>query len=223
MDYEPFPPTRIQQWIMPKPVAELMRFSLRDRWEVTRRHPYYLRFREYASEPDGETADKGFTTSRKRLARFILGLIGIRHAYPPPDSAPELLGEKALAGIWDEGAIAPQTHRSLLNMLIMDLPPTTAKWAGTALFHRSTLGEQDVFGLYDLLEHVGESDLAGLDQFSTRHLLAVNPLASKSLLKKSFDAYVTRVKKEAKIADTRRRGEKTADYLAVWDLSLIHI
>ena len=216
MAYDPFPAPDINRWLVAKPTEELMRHSLSDRWEFTRRHPYYVRFRPPAAEPDVDGQPP--VSGPMWLARTVLAVIGVRGPYPPPDAPPTALGVSALGAVWAEGAVAPQTPRSLLNMLLLDLSPEEALYAGMLLYERGKLPPEDKEGVYGLLQRLEGADFPGLGQFLNRPLLAVNPHAPNALLTAAFDAYVARLKAGEQIPDIRRRSDKTADYLAVRDL-----
>ncbi|WP_020471426.1 hypothetical protein [Zavarzinella formosa] len=216
---ELFPPDRVGEWLMPKPIPELMRHTLTDRWELTRRHPYYLSFWHVAGQPDilpdGEAGD----TPQRRAARLVLAAIGIGGEYPPPETpAASLTGDSILGAVWDEGAIAPQSFRSLLNILLADLPPQACKEAGELLIRRSKTPDGDGDQIFGLLDELANTKTAGFDRSVNRPLIGINPHASTNLLEKTFLAYVRKFKEDQKIPETRRRDDKTHEYMAVWDM-----
>lgn len=217
MEYEPFPPALANQWLMPKPVAELRRWSVPELWQLTRRHPLYLRFREIAAAPDITLEGRVGPSQQTQLTRIMLSAIGITHAYPPPDTPADELGLAQLGTAWEESAVAPLTLRGLVTMLLLDLPPETCREVGTTLFHRSTLAADDHFGHYELLAHVGEAPWPGLDAVTSRPAVAVNAHIGTALLKSAVTAYAADLRAAAGIKDTRRRHDKMESYLAVWD------
>ena len=201
-----------------KKPQHLMRQSLPNRWEVTRRHPHYLEYWEAASKIIRSESGEVSQTRSLDLARLILLGIGISNQYPPPDTPFEKLDDHILASIWIDGVIAPQTMRSLLLNLINSLSPQGCLVAGTLMYQRGTLEENNEDTLFNYLQSVSECEWEELDSFPKGPLIALNPFATKNALEKAFGKYVVELKSNGDFEEHRQRSDKIKEYLAVWDL-----
>src|SRR5262245_54783249 len=113
--------TSKESWIVTRPRSILMDLPVAFRWEVTRRHPCYLRFWELAHRRHTDPGTDPQQLALEESAVAILLAIGVSGDPPPPGSSPESLGA-GLGQAWESGAVAPVTFRGLVGMLLADLP-----------------------------------------------------------------------------------------------------
>lgn len=102
-----------------RPPGQLHDFPVNVRWEVTRRHPYYLIFwnealRSRRDPPGADSAEAG----HRHVAMLILGSIGgFGEPVSPATDFPDLI-----AGAPDPaflaGSVQPMTFRAVVAMLI---------------------------------------------------------------------------------------------------------
>jgi hypothetical protein len=90
---ETSPPSGGEPWFISRPAEILLDLPFAARWEVTRRHPYYLRFWEIARrhylEPSSDPDQRGL---EKSAAHLLLATLGVRTAPPPPTAARKAWG-----------------------------------------------------------------------------------------------------------------------------------
>lgn len=75
-----------EPWFVPRPPAALMDLPVAYRWEVTRRHPYYLRFRELARRRYSQPSTDPSKLAPERGAVLVLLGIGVSGDPPAPAS-----------------------------------------------------------------------------------------------------------------------------------------
>src|SRR5450755_3912412 len=71
-------------WIVLRPPETLMELPLAVRWEVTRRHPYYLRFWELAHRFYHSPSPNPPQREPEQAAALLLQAIGVAADSPPP-------------------------------------------------------------------------------------------------------------------------------------------
>src|SRR5690349_1899833 len=109
-------------WIVTRSPTILMDLPVAMRWEVTRRHPYYLRFWELARQHHQQPATDPHQRDLEEAAVLILLAIGVHGEPPPPGAGVESLGGGQLSSAWESGAVAPISLRGLIGLLLASLP-----------------------------------------------------------------------------------------------------
>ncbi len=109
--------------IIRRPPNQLHDLPVRFRWEVSRRHPYYLVFWSNArlyrhSEPDTPAAQ----LQLRQAAMLMLGAIGVTGEPVDPAQSFEELDGGDLDPAFLSGTVQPMTLRSIAAMLIGALP-----------------------------------------------------------------------------------------------------
>src|ERR1019366_524699 len=148
---------KAESWIIPRPTSVLMNLPIEIRWEVTRRHPYYLRFwqlaQKYHRQPSDDEQERRFEES----ARLILLAIGVSGCPPEPTTTFQELDGEMLGEIWRDGAITPMTYRALIGTLLTGLPPNIARdLSGLFAFAAEVAGDRTahLFASLTRLDHL---------------------------------------------------------------------
>jgi hypothetical protein len=206
-----------ESWFVPRPTAVLLDLSVAHRWEVTRRHPYYLRFWELARahyERPAACAPGGPEWS----AALLLQAIGVGNAPPPPGDSAESLGALSLAPGWESGAVAPVTFRGLLGLIMSGLPPELLAQVGRFLAGGGTTAGSGPEAQYTALSWLSQLKHPALEAFPPRPVVGVNISAPQRVIVEAVEYLVRGWKEQQGIPERRRREDKLDDYLAVWDL-----
>jgi hypothetical protein len=210
--------------LLARPLQSLQELPLEFRWEVTRRHPYYLLFRESAQRNyDGNPADP-LRASLGLIASEVLLAIGISGNPPPPTASVNELGIGQLADVWKDGAVAPLTYRALAGLLA-DLPRKSRMDLGSMLLVSSMKDDGAKEGDVDEDDHRRElvrqliaiRDPA-LDRTPNRPIFGVNLFAPQKAILGAVEHMVSELKRSEGIPERRRRHKKLEQYLHVWDL-----
>jgi hypothetical protein len=206
-----------ESWIVPRPPQILMELPFAYRWEVTRRHPYYLRFWEFAhrfhQQPSNDPTRRGL----EETAALILRGIGVSGDPTSPATSAEGLGAGNLSQAWEGGAVAQTTFRALLGILLLELPPELRGQVGQ-LFLASQQAEGDPQQQkHDLVSALCRLKHPALDAFPNRPLVGINLHAPQRVITEAVESFVRKWKEETGIPERRRRDDKLDEYLAVWD------
>src|SRR5262245_42832024 len=106
-----------------RPPFQLRSLTVPMRWEVSRRHPYYLLAWECARDHHRRVPCDDEVDSRLReLALVHLAAIGVSGEPPDPGSRFSEIESKQLQPAWLSGAVHPITLRGLTALLIAALP-----------------------------------------------------------------------------------------------------
>src|SRR5262249_42963004 len=136
---------------------------------------------------------------------------------PPPGSSPESLGA-GLGQAWESGAVAPVTFRGLVGMLLADLPPDLLLQVGRLLQECGTAAEQGPDEKYRSVMDLYALRHPALDGFPGRPVVGVNVDAPQRTITEALEQFTRQWKQQQGIPERRRRDDKLAEYLAVWDL-----
>jgi hypothetical protein len=199
-----------------RPPAVLMDLPVAYRWEVTRRHPYYLRFWELAHRRHTQPSVEPPQQALEQVAVLILLGIGVSGDPPSPGSSLESLGARGPSQAWESGAVAPVTFRGLIGMLLSDLPPDLLVQLGR-LLQECGAAAQDPDGKYASLMQLYGLQRPDLDAFPRRPVVGINVDAPQRIITQAVEQFVRQWKEQQGIPERRRRDDKLADYLAVWD------
>ncbi len=197
--------------------AVLMDLPVAYRWEVTRRHPYYLRFWELAHRHHTQPSADPLQRALEQAAVALLLGIGVSGDPPSPGSSAESLGAGSLSQAWESGAVAPITFRGLVGMLLSDLPPELLVQVGRLFQERGTAAGTAPDEKYRALTDLQALRHLALDAFPARPVVGVNIEAPLRIITQAVEQFARQWKEQQGISERRRRDDKLADYLAVWD------
>jgi hypothetical protein len=205
-------------WLVVRPPAVLMELPLATRWEVTRRHPYYLHFWQAARRHHQQPSTDPLQRALDEAAVLILLAIGVSCEPPPPSADWESLGASQLSRAWQSGAVAPVTLRSLVGMLLAALPPDACASVGEILQDHAAANTPAKERLFSSLQLLGNCKNPALDCFPNAPVLGINVNAPQRVIEEAVITQVQQWKKERGLSERRRRDDKLEEYLAVWDL-----
>ena len=210
--------TEGESWFVLRPPTVLMEVPVAFRWEVTRRHPYYLRFWELAhrhhQQPSADPQQRDLEWS----AVLILQGIGMGDDPPHPGTELENLGGGSLSQAWESGAVAPITLRGLVGLLLTALPPEARQEVGQFLVASGQPGNDATRRLYQSLTELNSLKSPELACFPRALVVGINGDAPQRVVVQAVEQLVRGWKEERNIPERRRRDDKLEDYLAVWDL-----
>lgn len=206
-----------ESWFIPRSPTVLMDLPVTCRWEVTRRHPYYLRFWQLAHRHHKQPSDDPQQRDRERSAAQIILAIGLSGNPQPPGASAESLGTGSLSKGWESGAVAPVTFRGLAGLLLTGLPAEVRQQIGQLLVASGKPGDDEQRQKYDLLTSLSRLQHPVLDAFPNRPMVGVNIQAPQRVIVEAMEKLVRQWKEEQAIPERRRRDDKLEEYLAVWD------
>jgi len=214
---EPDDLTKIESWMVPRVTGDWLDLPVPYRWEVTRRHPYYIRFWERVHRHLQDPSNDPERRSEGASAQLILQAIGVAFDPPAPGTSAEAIGTTGLGRVWEGGAIAPLSYRVLTGMLLTGLPADARAVVGRFLLDSApSEGDADdcrysaVSRLYDLRH-------PALDTLPYRPVVGVNLQAPQKAVTEAIEGLVKSLKEQEGIPERRRREDKLDEYLAVWD------
>jgi hypothetical protein len=206
------------QIIVRRPSEVINRLSPPQQWEVTRRHPYYLLFWEWASAVnEGESEADQLLRQAAHLILMAINFVG--PPQPPSKSAADL-GITAQSGAYREGAVSRVTLRSLVAILVSPLFPSETKRTIADLLSQScdidagTPSET----AYALIRNVSQGAHPHFDDWLPELIVAINPQAPGRAAASAVEQIIRSYKEEREIPEQRRREDKIDDYLTIWDL-----
>jgi len=202
--------------ILVRPSGQLDQFSPEDRWEVTRRHPYYQLLWETAG---ADPADDGAQQLMQKCARIILQSIGVASVYPRPSTPWAELNGDDIASAWGSGAISRVTVRSVVAMLAGGAITSEAKRLIADILLRSTeLDPNNSAQSYRFVEEITQEHPQHLNLMLPELIIRLNPELPQRAVTRAVEDFLRQHKTERQIPEHRRRDDKLADYLRVWDL-----
>jgi hypothetical protein len=210
--------TAEEPWFIPRPPILLMDLPFKLRWEVTRRHPYYLRCWHLAHQHHQQPATDPQQRALEEAAVLVLRAIGVSDDPPPPAASAESLGVGSLSRGWESGAVAPVTFRGLAGMLLADLPPEARLELGHFLTASAAPAEGPSSQRHQFLAELHRLRHAAFDASPNRPVVSINVNAPQRVVVQAVEELVRRWKEESRAPERRRRDDKFQDYLAVWDL-----
>lgn len=205
-----------------RPAGQLHDFPVEVRWEVTRRHPYYLTlWEEVKRYRRGQPDDPPERKLYGYAATLVLGAIGVSgEPVSPATPFSELIGsggDPAFLG----GSVQPMTLRSVVAMLLTTLPPADRAFVGT-LFLNS--GMEEYHKDADPAMRSAELDMLfrtpspALDSYPVAPLFYVHLGASQRAIVRDAEDQVRRWKARRGEKSSKVHTAKLAEYLRVWDL-----
>jgi DNA-binding Lrp family transcriptional regulator len=211
-------PASDEPWFVFRPREILMDLPYAARWEVTRRHPYYLRFwqpalRHYTTP----SADPEQRQQEDLAAMLLLAALGVSSAPPHPGSTAESLGAGNLSQAWEKGAVSPITLRALSAILLTDLAPDGLAQVGLLLVKCGAKAAEEKAEKFPFLQELLSLPYPELDTLPNRPLVGFNLHAPLTTITETVETMVRGWKEQQGIGERRRRDDKLDDYLAVWD------
>ena len=200
---------------VPRPLSVLQGLPVADQWEVTRRHPYYLLYWKYAQRFQRQESRCELETELDLVATMILYLIGVTRDYPPPctDAAEFTRG---MIPAWLNGAIAPLTYRTMVASLIVGLSPACREVIA-ALREVHASDPNDTEAQLHVMTSWLRLESAELDSIPASPAISINLEAPLEDILKAVENQVKVWKRDRQVPNRRRREDKVAEYLKVWD------
>jgi hypothetical protein len=213
------PPGAGESWMFPPPTERLLELPEPMRWEVTRRHPYYLRLwsvaRAYYRDP---SADPDRAEQEASVA-LVLRAIGISGDAPPPGTpAAELRDKSALGEAWDLRAVAPLTVRAAVGLLLTGAPPDARRQLGQLLVDSAAADLADPVTRYHWLDQLSRLPHPILKAGPAPEMVSLKLQAPQRTIAQAVGRLVTKAKEQLGLPERRRRDDKLGQYLAAWDL-----
>lgn len=214
-----------QTELISRPPNQLHDFPVQYRWEVSRRHPYYLVFWQDAlAYRQGRPSDAEGQTLLRQAAMLILGAIGITgEPVDPSTGFEEIVGSDADPAFL-AGSVQPITLRSVVTMLIHALPAAERvvvgailTTSGSAEYARdgddSEQSQQKLQAMSQLMQIASQP----LDSCADAPLFYIHLDASQRTIASDLEEQVRRWKRRRGISERRIHTRKLQSYLDVWD------
>lgn len=206
--------------IVARPSFQLRSLPIQIRWEVTRRHPYYQAWWNFARRHyQNSVLESKYEVSLRQLAVYVLAKIGVSGTPIDPKTEFTELGAEELNVAWLSGAVHPLSLRAMAAILIAAFPSETAVDIGMLL---SMAGSEDVDGeppkRHQALQRLVSLDRPGLDDYPDEPFVSVNPAASGRQINGAIAELLKTWKAERGLTEQRDRSEKYYEYLNIWDL-----
>ncbi len=211
--------------IIRRPPNQLHDLPVRFRWEVSRRHPYYLVFWSNArlyrhSEPDTPAAQ----LQLRQAAMLMLGAIGVTGEPVDPAQSFEELDGGDLDPAFLSGTVQPMTLRSIAAMLIGALPQADrCALAGilstSADDHCAVDGDTADRSLQktQAMSRLAQICSPALDSYPVAPLFYIHLGASQRTIVQDVEGQVRRWKRRRAITERRVPTDQLQSYLDVWD------
>jgi hypothetical protein len=217
------PPEKFLAGLLLRPPGSLEELPIDYRWQVTRRHPYYLQYWQRAHEHRAGMTVDPVDRQIGEIATLILLSIGVSGDPPPPDSQADALGSDQLAAAWRGGAVGPLTYRGLSMLLLVTLPPQTRRVISQLLQESAPADgdeseTQDLAYRYRAAAKLRDSKDPEFDKFPNRPILGINIHAPINAVLQAMEQMLRQWKTQEGVPPRRRRDDKYEDYLQVWDL-----
>ncbi|MCH8044526.1 MAG: hypothetical protein IID44_12490 [Planctomycetes bacterium] len=220
-----------QPMTFPRPQGQLHDFPMEYRWEVTRRHPYYLVFwceaRLYHQREMGSDPEQGFL---RHAAMLMLGLIGVNGEPVSPGTSFEDLGGCKIDPAFLSGAVQPMTLQAVSVMLINSLPPAERAVLGAIL---TTSGESEYAIVGDdaarseqkrqALGRLAQMSSGALDSYPDAPLFYIHLGASLRSIERDLKNVVQRRKQRQGITERRVHTKKLPSSMIPDDMGSVDL
>ena len=212
--------------IMKRPSGQLLAMPPVVRWEVTRRHPYYLLCWEkawkYHCEP---AASDPYEQLMRYAAMAMLNLIGISGSPVDPATPAQVALGPSCDFMGPSGSVQPMTFRTMARMLIQCLP-RAERICLASIFQVSASSEYAQTGDDEsqlrqrqiALVELARLKSPPLDSFAETSLFYIHPEASQRTVQSDLAVVMGKLKKQRGIPEKRLGLNKFKKCLAVWDL-----
>jgi hypothetical protein len=209
-----------------RPAGQLHDYPIDVRWEVSRRHPYYLGFWELASHHhQNKLGDHPLDAWRGKLAVVMLQAIGVSGEPISPDTGAEKLTEGDHDPRFLTGTVQPVTMRAVIAMMLAALPTREQRDVSLLLSMASDdehrVQEDDESRAFQrelAVMELKKLTSTALDSVPDVPLFYVHLGASQRSITRDLECQVRAWKKKRNIGTCKVQTEKLTEYLAVWDL-----
>jgi hypothetical protein len=220
------PMTESQSDVIHRPREQLLDYPLDVRWEVTRRHPYYLAFWHQALlYRQNRLGDHRVEGMLGYAASLMLGSIGVSGEPVSPETPFRALIEGCNDPEFLCGSVQPISFRAVVAMLINGLPPAERAAVGALL----TTGDDDEYlvpGDDDertkekqrALASLGRLISPVLDSYPDIPLFYVHVGASQRAITRDVEHQTRRWKRRRGLGSSKVHTSNSSKYLQVWDL-----
>lgn len=203
--------------ILTRPAGQLRALPVRYRWEVTRRHPYYLMvfMDDFKNSPFGDVNANQWPLIKLAL----LGAIGVSGPIVPPDTSFEDLRSQAGQSppAWLFSSVQPLSMRGLVGLLLTHLSPDSRRKIAES-FRLSVEGAEDqTKSRFQALLHLKSLECADLDTFADQPIVAVSPVHTVNAVMTDIRCFLDDWRERHGLEEQRVRVDKFEEYLAVWD------
>jgi len=210
--------------LLTRPLQSLQFLPLRYRWEVTRRHPYYLAHWNIVHRLHAGLLSSPQERVLGEAAHTVLLAIGLSGDPPPPSSDVEALGLHQLGNAWQGGAVSSLSLRAMAMALVM-LPPHVRGTVGRLLQESAASSEGSLQSASDEAERrfryasaLRDLQSPELDGSPSRPIVGLNIEVPKQAVLDAVEQILTEWRTRENVQERRRRPEMYDDYLRVWDL-----
>ncbi len=203
--------------VLPRPPAVLQELPVEYRWEFTRRHPYYLLFWEGAHKYLQNPSDDPPQRMLGEANVLMLTLIGVTGDPPPPGASLNEVEASDLSQAWEKGAIAPVTFRALAGLMLKELPPESRATIGQFLLQSAASNDGVPREPYELYSEFFRLQDPSLEKMTIAPLVSINVNAPLRTILEAIEEQVRQWKTQLGISEHRRRDDKLAEYLRIWD------
>lgn len=189
------------------------------RWEITRRHGYYVAFWDFDEIFEKAAATRDLTEQERlvdALGSMVLKCIG----YTGPSIDPSMSAQKIVQKLFPlamDDSIEPLTLRSLLRLLLIDLRFEEQNIIGCLFRGAADPADIGETQFSDAIRIAASPHLTWLDRMPPGLHLTIDPFAPLQLILDEVKKAVKDQKTELGIRETRRRHEEIPKYLEVWD------
>jgi hypothetical protein len=226
MTESPDPSPDSERGLVYRPAGQLHDYPIDVRWEVSRRHPYYLGFWELASRYwRNELSDHSGDEWLGKLAAVMLQTIGIHGEPISPNSDAKALSEGDYDLSFLTGSVQPVTMRAIVTMLLSALP-TREQQAVSKLLSMASDDEHRVekddesrtLQKYNAQMELLKIPSKALDSTPASPLFLVHLGASLRSIVRDTQSQVRAWKKKRNIGTCKVHTEILTEYLRVWDM-----
>lgn len=227
MDETASPTPEPHPGIVSRPPGQLHDLPIQVRWEVTRRHPYYLVFWQEALRyrREASSVDHSDRTLLGLAAVLMLGSIGVTGEPVGPETEFDKLIGDHIDPAFLTGSVQPISFRAIVAMLISGLPSAEREAVGSLLL----TVDDDAFAVpgdnadRDLqrqfaLENLMRFASSALDSCPEIPLFYIHLGASQRSIARDVEDQTRRWKERLGLGSSKLHTAKLDDYLRVWDL-----
>jgi DNA-binding Lrp family transcriptional regulator len=203
--------------IVRRPGNPFRALSVKHRWEVTRRHPYYLGWWNHVrrSAPLDSTPDDE-DVQLQWLALMYLGALGVGSTTVDPRLPfSELSSAGPDATAWLYGTAHPISMGGQLSVLIATLPAQTLAHIGRLLVNGFAEGEE--CGRLTALQALHNLQDPALAAYPDVPFLSISPTASTRELHRDLPLALKPWRDRPGVVLHRDRSKQVDKYLQVWD------
>jgi len=208
-----------KDFLVHRPLFQLRSLPVPMRWEVSRRHPYYLLAWERARDHHRRVACADeFDLCLRQMALAHLAAIGVSGEPVDPASSFSELESNQLQPAWLSGAVHPVSLRGLTALLITALPQDVLGELSDLFLQASREQRPNESPpKHAALGELARMQVAELDCYVDEPFVSINPAASGRTITEAINELLPKWKAERELREQRDRSDKYPEYLSVWD------